>query len=157
MARRSREVCGRRRPRAHPQWHLDEMYVAIGGRWMYLWRVIDQRGDRWTPRFATLTQSSPMVTKSRLLPGCDRSWLDEDQEISPTGPVSGDPGLQQSLRRVDPRSTSSPLVNAELVVQGDDLPLHAPPVDEDMLPRVHCVHDPDGTPTEFGLRLPRIR
>jgi len=35
----------RGRPRAHPQWHLDEMYVAIGGRWMYLWRAIDQNGE----------------------------------------------------------------------------------------------------------------
>ena len=30
------------RPRAHPQWHLDEMYVSIGGRRMYLWRAIEQ-------------------------------------------------------------------------------------------------------------------
>ena len=29
----------------HPQWHLDEMYVSIGGRWMYLWRAIDQEGE----------------------------------------------------------------------------------------------------------------
>jgi len=29
----------------HPQWHLDEMYVSIGGRWMYLWRAIDQDGE----------------------------------------------------------------------------------------------------------------
>ena len=35
----------RRRPRAHPQWHLDEMYISIGGRWMYLWRAIDQNGE----------------------------------------------------------------------------------------------------------------
>jgi len=35
----------RGRPRAHPQWHLDEMYVSIGGRWMYLWRAIDQNGE----------------------------------------------------------------------------------------------------------------
>ncbi len=33
------------RPRAHPLWHLDEMYVSIGGRWMYLWRAIDQNGE----------------------------------------------------------------------------------------------------------------
>ncbi len=32
-------------PRAHPQWHFDEMYVAIGGRWMNLWRAIDQNGE----------------------------------------------------------------------------------------------------------------
>ena len=41
IARRLR----RRRPRAHPQWHLDEMYVSIGGRWTYLWRAIDQEGE----------------------------------------------------------------------------------------------------------------
>lgn len=33
------------RPRAHPQWHLDEMYDSIGDRWMYLWRAIDQEGE----------------------------------------------------------------------------------------------------------------
>ena len=33
------------RPRGHTQWHLDEMYVSIGGRWMYLWRAIDQEGE----------------------------------------------------------------------------------------------------------------
>ena len=31
--------------RGHPQWHLDEMYVSINGRWMYLWRAIDQNGE----------------------------------------------------------------------------------------------------------------
>jgi transposase-like protein len=35
----------RLRPKAHPQWHPDEMFVSIGGRHMYLWRAIDQDGD----------------------------------------------------------------------------------------------------------------
>ena len=26
-----------RRPRPHGQWHLDEMFVSISGKWMYLW------------------------------------------------------------------------------------------------------------------------
>src|SRR3989442_1557108 len=30
-----------RRPRPHGQWHLDEMFVSIGGKWMYLWRAVD--------------------------------------------------------------------------------------------------------------------
>lgn len=34
---------GRLRP--HPQWHLDEIYVSIGVRWMYLWRAIDQNSE----------------------------------------------------------------------------------------------------------------
>ena len=29
----------------HSQWHLDEMYISIGERWMYLWRAIDQDGE----------------------------------------------------------------------------------------------------------------
>ena len=41
IARRLRR---HRRP-AHPQWHLDEMFVSIGGKRMYLWRAIDQNGE----------------------------------------------------------------------------------------------------------------
>lgn len=40
MAKRMRQT----RSAPHPQWHLDEMYVYIGGRWTYLWRAIDQGG-----------------------------------------------------------------------------------------------------------------
>jgi transposase-like protein len=41
IARRLR----RSRPRAHPQWHLDEMFVSFGGKRMYLWRAVDQNGE----------------------------------------------------------------------------------------------------------------
>src|SRR5438477_738029 len=34
-----------RRPRPHGQWHLDEMFVSIGGKWMYLWRTVDAEGE----------------------------------------------------------------------------------------------------------------
>src|SRR5205814_6402095 len=34
-----------RRPRPHGQWHLDEMFVSIGGKWMYLWRAVDGEGE----------------------------------------------------------------------------------------------------------------
>ena len=26
-------------------WHVDETYVRVGGRWCYLWRAVDQRGQ----------------------------------------------------------------------------------------------------------------
>ena len=29
----------------HWQWHLDEMYVKIGGEMHYLWRAVDQEGE----------------------------------------------------------------------------------------------------------------
>jgi putative transposase len=41
IARRLRR---HRRP-AHPLWHLDEMFISIGGKRMYLWRAIDQNGE----------------------------------------------------------------------------------------------------------------
>jgi len=34
-----------RRSRASPRWHLDEMFVRIGGRQMYLWRAVDDEGE----------------------------------------------------------------------------------------------------------------
>jgi len=35
----------RRRPTPHSRWHLDEMFVSIGGRRMYLWRAVDSEGE----------------------------------------------------------------------------------------------------------------
>jgi putative transposase len=46
MAKRMR----RTRNTPPPRWHLDEMYISIGGRWMYSWCAIDQEGkvlDFW--------------------------------------------------------------------------------------------------------------
>ena len=33
------------RPKPTSTWHLDEMFVSIGGRQMYLWRAIDDEGE----------------------------------------------------------------------------------------------------------------
>jgi transposase-like protein len=34
-----------RRPKPHSRWHLDEMFVRIGGQQMYLWRAVDAEGE----------------------------------------------------------------------------------------------------------------
>ena len=34
-----------RRPVPHRRWHLDEMFVRIGGKQMYLWRAVDAEGE----------------------------------------------------------------------------------------------------------------
>jgi putative transposase len=31
----------KRRPKPHTNWHLDEVYLKIGGRLVYLWRAVD--------------------------------------------------------------------------------------------------------------------
>jgi transposase-like protein len=35
----------RRRPRPHSTWHLDEVFVKIDGRLVYLWRAVDAEGE----------------------------------------------------------------------------------------------------------------
>ena len=44
IARRLR----RRRGPSSGVWHLDEMFVKIAGRQMYLWRAVDSKGGCWT-------------------------------------------------------------------------------------------------------------
>jgi putative transposase len=34
-----------RRHKPHGRWHLDEMFVRIGGKQMYLWRAVDAEGE----------------------------------------------------------------------------------------------------------------
>src|SRR4029079_14298107 len=41
IARRMRAM----RPKPHTTWHLDEMFVSIGGKKMYLWRGADAEGE----------------------------------------------------------------------------------------------------------------
>jgi transposase-like protein len=35
----------RRRPRPSDRWHLDEVFLKIGGKTMYLWRAVDDEGE----------------------------------------------------------------------------------------------------------------
>ncbi len=35
----------RRRPKPHSVWHLDEVYLKIDGRMVYLWRAVDAEGE----------------------------------------------------------------------------------------------------------------
>ena len=35
----------KRRPKAHTTWHLDEVYLKIDGRLVYLWRAVDSEGE----------------------------------------------------------------------------------------------------------------
>ena len=35
----------KRRPKPHTIWHLDEVYLKIDGRTVYLWRAVDAEGE----------------------------------------------------------------------------------------------------------------
>src|ERR1700752_3643467 len=38
-------VLRRRRLKPHTSWHLDELYLKIDGRMVYLWRAVDAEGE----------------------------------------------------------------------------------------------------------------
>jgi putative transposase len=69
----------RLRPRPSDRWHLDEAFVSIGGRRMYLWRAVDDEGevldilvqakrDKW----AALKLMRKMLKKHGFAP---QSWV----------------------------------------------------------------------------------
>ena len=46
----------KRRPKPHTTWHLDEVYLKIDGRLVYLWRAVDAEGECsmcWSSRTET--------------------------------------------------------------------------------------------------------
>ena len=46
----------KRRAKLHTTWHLDEIYLKIAGRMVYLWRAVDAEGESrrgWACRSVT--------------------------------------------------------------------------------------------------------
>ena len=48
----------KRRPKPHTTWHLDEVYLKIGGRLVYLWRAVDAEGEVLDVLVQTRTQQA---------------------------------------------------------------------------------------------------
>ena len=75
IARRLRAM----RPKPHTTWHLDEMFVSIGGKRMYLWRAVDAEGEvldclvqsRRNKR-AALRLMRKLIRKYRMIPSTIR-------------------------------------------------------------------------------------
>jgi putative transposase len=42
---RSQPICANADPSPHTTWHLDEVYLKIDGRMVYLWRAVDAAGE----------------------------------------------------------------------------------------------------------------
>ena len=49
----------RLRPRSDGRWHLDEVFVSINGKTMYLWRAVDCEGEVW------ISWCNPDATRGR--------------------------------------------------------------------------------------------
>ena len=83
-------------------------------------RLADLRGDRWP---SGSREPSPMVTKSPPLPGDYRSRLNDDEGVLPPIPDARDPRPDQAVGGSQARAMRLPLVDGELVTQGQDLHL----------------------------------
>jgi putative transposase len=78
-------------PRADVRWHLDEVFVSINGKSMYLWRAVDCEGEAtgsgkkaersWTPR-----RSGDRLTETVAI-ACEATHL-----------FRGDVGIRRSVR-----------------------------------------------------------
>src|SRR5438552_5429197 len=103
IARRLRAM----RPKPHTTWHLDEMFVSIGGKRMYLWRAVDAEGEvldclvqsRRNKR-AALRLMRKLIRKYRMVPSTfvtDRlpSYAAAKAELPL--PIAHERGLRQAL------------------------------------------------------------
>src|SRR5258705_5444362 len=95
-------------PKPHTTWHLDEMFVSIGGKKLYLWRAVDAEGEvldclvqsRRNKR-AALRLMRKLIRRYRMLPAkfvTDRlpSYAAAKAELPVT--IAHERGLRQNNR-----------------------------------------------------------
>jgi transposase-like protein len=61
------ELFNRRKRAVSPRWHMDETYIKVRGRWMYLYRAIDSNGDTvefWFSERRNLTAAKRFLRKA---------------------------------------------------------------------------------------------
>ena len=97
-------------------------------RWVGAPHILDELThfscDDRTPRLAALTQTPPIVSKALLLPGDDRTGLNELQNLLPARPQAREPDPEQAIAWPKPRSGDALLLNGNLMSQGDEFHLH---------------------------------
>ena len=72
----------RRRPQPGDTWHLDEVFIRIGGVLHYLWRAVDQHALCWTFWCRTdETAQLPSVSSSIYCMGCSTSHDASSQTV----------------------------------------------------------------------------
>jgi hypothetical protein len=75
-------------------------------------------------RFSASAQLGPVFSEPASSPCNDRLGLDEDQHLTPPGPMAGEPRPKDPLGRSDRRTSGRPLVDGKLVPECEDLDLH---------------------------------
>jgi len=105
VVRYSPELLERFNRRKRPvswKWHIDETYIRVRGRWLYLYRAIDSNGDTvglWFSEKRNLTAAKRFLSKALKRHGRpERIMIDGSQ-------TNRDPGLR--YRRPDPEQIAA--------------------------------------------------
>ncbi len=91
----------KRRPKPHTIWHLDEVYLRIGGRLVYLWRAVDAEGEVLDVLLQTKRNKRAALKFMRKLlkkTGCVPAKLVTD-ELASYGAATRDLGLANRHER----------------------------------------------------------
>jgi transposase-like protein len=62
----------KRRPKLHTIWHLDEVYLKIDGRLVYLWRAVDAEGE--VLNVLVQTRLTSAISSSVISTTCAPNW-----------------------------------------------------------------------------------
>ena len=86
----------KRRPKPHATWHLDEVYLKIDGRMVYLWRAVDAEGEVQSKRdkHAALKLMRKLLKKYAFAP--DRLVTDD---LRSDAPAARDLGIEHLHER----------------------------------------------------------
>ena len=92
----------RRRPKPHMTWHLDEVYLRIAGRMVYLWRAVDAEGEvldvlvqSRRNKTAALKLMRKLLRKYAFVP--DRLVTDDSDHIAPPPMISASRGAMTAV------------------------------------------------------------
>ena len=97
----------KRRPKPHKTWHLDEVYLKIDGRMVYLWRAVDAEGEvlevlvqAKRNKYAALKLMRKLLKKYGFIP--DRLVTDD---LRSNGAAARDLGSRTAMSAVDGATT----------------------------------------------------
>jgi len=106
---------------------LEERSPGSRGRPTAADRVANFSRDRRPPRLPRATQPSPVFAEPPPFPRDHGLGLHENQGALPIGPDSREPSPEQPVSGLQARSGISPLIDRELVPEGEDLDLQGEP------------------------------
>ena len=151
----------KRRPKPHTSWHLDEVYLKIDGRMVYLWRAVDAEGEildvlvqAKRDQHAALKLMRKLLKKYGFVP--DRLITDD---LRSYGAAARDLGIEKHHERGRWKEQSSgELASANPTTGTQDAGLQEPRISSEISlnPRRRLQHLQRPTSSDFSLYAPRL-